>query len=451
LNADGSLAGFNVTRGLITVQGAGLTATNVDQVDLISRAVQANAAIYASNLNVVAGANQVNHETLQATRIQGDGPAPAVAIDVGQLGGMYSNRIFLVGTEGGVGVRNAGTIAADAMGLTLTTDGRLVQAGKISSVGNVAVSAAGGIENSGTTYAQQSVSLNTGADVANTGTLAAQHNVGVTAGSLNSTGLLGAGVNSDGTVTQAGDLQLTTAGQLNATGKNVAGGNVSATGAGVSLAGSTTAANGSLSLSATAGDVNLTNATTSAQGAVTANAAGTVINDHGNLTSGGSTTLTGGNVSNQGGTVSSQGPLSVTAAGQIADQAGVLVSESTIALRGGTVANNQGTIQSAGHATVDGVTIDNTAGRITSLNTDGMVLTATGQLTNVAGTTANGAQGGVIGGNGDVTVQGGNIANHATITSNTNLHVSGQSVDNSGGALQAAQGVTVDAGTHLAN
>ncbi|WP_080414442.1 hemagglutinin repeat-containing protein [Burkholderia ubonensis] len=451
LNADGSLAGFNVTRGLITVQGAGLNATNVDQVDLISRAVQANAAIYASILNVVTGANQVNHDTLQTTRIQGDGAAPAVAIDVGQLGGMYSNRIFLVGTEGGVGVRNVGTIAADAMGLTLTTDGRLVQSGKISSVGNVAVSAAGGIENSGTTYGQQSVSLNTGADVANTGTLAAQHNVGVTAGSLNSTGLLGAGVNSDGTVTQVGDLQLTTAGQLNATGKNVAGGNVSATGAGVSLAGSTTAANGNLSLSATAGDVNLTNATTSAQGAVTANAAGTVINDHGSLTSGGSTALTGGNVSNQGGNVSSHGPLSVTAAGLIANQAGLLVSDSTMALRGNTIANNQGTIQSAGQATLDGITIDNTAGRITSLNTDGMVLTATGQLTNAAGTTANGAQGGVIGGNGDVTVQGGNIANHATITSNTNLHVSGQSVDNSGGALQAAQGVTVDAGAHLSN
>ncbi|WP_080402663.1 hemagglutinin repeat-containing protein [Burkholderia ubonensis] len=451
LNADGSLGGFSVTRGLITVQGAGLNATNVDQVDLISRAVQANAAIYASNLNVIAGANQVNHDTLQATRIQGDGPAPVVSIDVAQLGGMYSNRILLVGTEGGVGVRNAGTIAADAMGLTLTTDGRLVQAGKISSVGNVSVSAGGGIENSGTTYGQQSVSLNTGADVTNTGAVAAQHNVGVTAGSLNSTGLLGAGVNSDGTVTQAGDLQVTTTGQLNATGKNVAGGNVSVTGYGVNLAGSTTAANGNLSLNATGGDVNLSNATTSAQGAVTANAAGTVINDHGNLTSGGSTTLTGGNVSNQGGTVSSQGPLSVTAAGQIANQAGVLVSESTMALRGSTIANNQGTIQSAGHATVDGTTIDNTAGRITSLNTDGMVLTATGQLTNAAGTTANGAQGGVIGGNGDVTVQGGNIANHTTITSNTNLHVYGQSVDNSGGALQAAQGVTVDAGAHLSN
>ncbi|RIV67359.1 hemagglutinin repeat-containing protein [Burkholderia pseudomallei] len=197
LNADGSLAGFNVTRGLITVQGAGLTATNVDQVDLISRAVQANAAIYASNLNVVAGANQVNHETLQATRIQGDGPAPAVAIDVGQLGGMYSNRIFLVGTEGGVGVRNAGTIAADAMGLTLTTDGRLVQAGKISSVGNVAVSAAGGIENSGTTYAQQSVSLNTGADVANNAAIKTGGNFQQNAGNLSVGGNLGMNVGGD--------------------------------------------------------------------------------------------------------------------------------------------------------------------------------------------------------------------------------------------------------------
>ncbi|WDR86091.1 hemagglutinin repeat-containing protein [Burkholderia ambifaria] len=451
LNADGSLAGFNTTRGLITVQGAGLNATNVDQVDLIARAVQTNAAIYANTLNVVAGANQVSHDTLQATRIHGEGAAPAVAIDVGQLRGMYSNRIFLVGTEGGVGVRNAGTIAADAMGLTLTTDGRLVQSGKVSSLGNVVISAAGGVENSGTTYGQQSVSLNTGTEVVNTGTLAAQHHVGVNAASLNSTGLLGAGVNSDGAVTQAGDLQLAITGQLNATGKNVAGGNVSATGSGVNLAGSTTAANGNLSLTATNGDVNLANATTSAQGTVTANGAGTIINDRGNLTSGGSTTLTGGNVSNQGGYVSSQGALSVTASGQIANQSGILVSQSTMALRGGTIANNQGTIQSAGHAEIAGTTIDNTSGRITSLNSDGLVLTATGRLMNAAGTTANGAQGGVIGGNGDVMVQGGTIANHAAITSNANLRVSAQSVDNGGGTLKAAQQVAVDAGSHLTN
>lgn len=50
--ADGSVAGFNVSRGLVTVSGSGLNAADIDQVDIISRAVEANAAIYARNLNV---------------------------------------------------------------------------------------------------------------------------------------------------------------------------------------------------------------------------------------------------------------------------------------------------------------------------------------------------------------------------------------------------------------
>ncbi|WP_080434559.1 hemagglutinin repeat-containing protein [Burkholderia ubonensis] len=449
--ADGSLTGYNVSRGLITVQGAGLNASNVDQVDLIARAVQANAAIYAKNLNVIAGAQQVNHDTLAATPIQGDGVAPAVAIDVAQLGGMYANRVFLVGNSAGVGVANAGTIAAQAGDLTLQSDGRLVLTGKTTASGNLALSAAGGIQNSGTTYAQQSLSASTGADLTNSGTLAAQQNTTVNAGSVNSTGRLGAGVNNDGSVARSGDLNLTASGQLTATGQNVAGGNASLTGGSVNLAGSQTAANGNLSLNATAGDVNLSNATTSAQGAIRANATGAVINDHGSLSSGGGTTLTGGNLSNQGGKVSSQGALSVNVAGQIANQSGELVSESTADLRGGAIANNQGTIQSAAGMTVAGASLDNAAGRVTSLNGDGLSVTTSGQLTNAAGTTANGAQGGVIGGNGDVTVRGGNVANHGTITSNTNLRVAGQSIDNGSGTLKAAQKVAVDAGAHLTN
>ncbi|WP_230939810.1 hemagglutinin repeat-containing protein [Burkholderia territorii] len=449
--ADGSLTGYNVSRGLITVQGAGLNASNVDQVDLIARAVQANAAIYAKNLNVIAGAQQVNHDSLAATPTQGDGVAPAVAIDVAQLGGMYANRVYLVGNSAGVGVANAGTIAAQAGDLTLQSDGRLVLTGKTTASGNLALSAAGGIQNSGTTYAQQSLSASTGADLTNSGTLAAQQNTTVNAGSVNSTGRLGAGVNNDGSVARSGDLNLTASGQLTATGQNVAGGNASLTGGSVNLAGSQTAANGNLSLNATAGDVNLSNATTSAQGAIQANATGTVINDHGSLSSGGNTTLTGGNLSNQGGKVSSQGALSVNVAGQIANQSGELISESTADLHGGAIANNQGTIQSAAGMTVAGASLDNAAGRVTSLNGDGLSVTTSGQLTNAAGTTANGAQGGVIGGNGDVSVQGANVVNHGTITSNTNLRVGGQSIDNGSGTLKAAQKVAVDAGAHLTN
>lgn len=364
---------------------------------------------------------------------------------------MYSNRIFLASNENGVGVANAGTIAAQAGDLTLQANGRLVLTGRTTASGNLALSAAGGIQNSGTTYAQQSLSASTSADLTNSGTLAAQQNTTVNAGSVNSTGTLGAGVNDDGSVARSGELKLTASGQLSAIGRNVAGGNASLTGGSVNLAGSQTAANGNLSLNATGGDVNLSNATTSAQGAVTANATGTVINDRGNLSSGAGTTLAVGSLSNQGGKVSSQGALSVTAAGQIANQSGELVSQSTMNVHGGTLANNQGTIQSAAGMTVAGVSVDNTAGRITSLNGDGLSITATGQLTNAAGTTANGAQGGVIGGNGAVTVQGGNVANHGTITSNANLRVSGQSIDNGRGTLQAAQNVAVDAGARLTN
>ncbi|WP_280903096.1 hemagglutinin repeat-containing protein [Burkholderia latens] len=449
--ADGSLAGYKVNRGLVTVAGAGLNAANIDQVDLIARAVQVNAAVYAKNLNVIAGAAQVNHDTLATTPIAGDGSAPSVAIDVSQLGGMYSDRIFLASNEFGVGVGNAGTIAAQAGDLTLQSNGRLVLTGKTTASGNLAMSAAGGIENNGTTYAQQSLSANTTADLANTGTLAAQRNTTVSAGSINSTGTFGAGVNNDSSVTHSGELKVTTSGALIATGHTVVGGNATLTGASVNLAGSQTAANGNLSLSATAGDVNLSNATTSAHGAIQANASGTVINDHGKLSSGGSTTLTGGNLSNQSGKVSSQGPLSVNVAGQIANQSGELISESTTDLRGGAIANNEGTIQSAAGMTVAGSLLDNTAGRIASLNGDGLSVTASGQLTNVTGTTANGAQGGVIGGNGDVSVQGANVVNRGAITSNTNLRVSGQSVDNSGGALRAAQNLAIDAGARVTN
>ncbi|WP_080429535.1 hemagglutinin repeat-containing protein [Burkholderia ubonensis] len=448
--ADGSLGGFNVTRGLISVQGAGLNAANVDQVDLISRAVQVNAAMYAKNLNVVAGANQVNHDTLAATPIAGEGAAPAIAIDVSQLGGMYSNRILLVSNENGVGVANAGTIAAQAGDLTLQSNGQLVLTGKTTASGNLTATA-NGIQNSGTTYAQQNVNVSTGGAMSNSGTLAAQQNTTVNAGSINSTGTLGAGVHNDGSVGKGGDLNVSSTGQLTATGRNVAGGNASISGGAVNLSGSQTAANGHLSLKANAGDLNLSNATTSAQGAVNANAAGALINDHGSLSSGSHATLAARSISNQGGKVSTQGPLTVQSSGQFDNRGGTLVSEDSMQVHGGAIANNQGTIQSAGGMRFSGTSLDNRAGRVTSLNGDGLSITTTGQLINAAGTTATGAQGGVIGGNGGVDVQGGTVDNQGVITANTDLHVTGQAVDNSGGSLKAAQSVTVDAGARLSN
>ncbi|WP_425128511.1 hemagglutinin repeat-containing protein [Burkholderia gladioli] len=412
--ADGSLAGYNVNRGLVTVAGAGLNASNLDQVDIISRAVQANAAIYAKNLNVIAGANQVNHDTLTATPIAGDGPAPAVAIDVAQLGGMYANKVFLVGNSAGVGVANAGTIAAQAGDLTLQSNGHLVLTGKTMASGNLALSAANGIQNSGTTYARQSLSASIGTDLTNSGTLAAQQNTSVNAGSVNSTGTLGAGVNNDGAVGHGGDLNLTASGQLSATGQNAAGGNASLTGASVNLAGSQTTANGNLSLDATAGDVNLSSATTSAQGTVNAKASGTVINDHGSVLSGGSMTLTGANLSNHGGTITQYGSSTM----------GMIVS--------GTLDNSaSGVIQiNATDLTLTPAELGNAGGIITH--------GGIGTLTIAPGTGANAGTGALNNASGSIVTKGQAIVQAA-------------GWNNAGGILAAQRGIDATISGHLNN
>ncbi|WP_343656073.1 hemagglutinin repeat-containing protein [Paraburkholderia caribensis] len=418
--ADGSLAGFNVTSGNITVQGAGFNGSNIDQVDLLARAVQANAAIYAKNLNVATGANNVDYGSLAATPIAGSGPVPGVSIDVSNLGGMYANRIVLVGTENGVGVSSKGVLAAQAGDLILTTQGKLVLAGQTNASGNITASARDGIDNSGTTYAQQSVSANTSGALSNSGTLAAQQNTTINANSVASTGTLGAGVNNDGTIAGSGDLSVTTTGALTATGRNQAGGNTTIRGAGVNLAGSNTSANGALTLSSS-GDLTLSNATTTAGGALSANASGTLTNDGGKL-SGGSVQASAANVSNTGGHI---------------------VSGSTLGLNtAGALANRQGVIQSAAGATIGGASLDNTGGQILSLNGDGLNLGVTGTLLNGVG--------GIIGGNGNVQLSASIFTNQGKVNALRDAVLRAWNVTNSG-SLTAGGILTAAATGALSN
>lgn len=62
LNADGSVAGYRVERGVIQVQGGGLNVDprhDTEYVDILARAVQVNAGVWAKeSVSVVAGHNQ---------------------------------------------------------------------------------------------------------------------------------------------------------------------------------------------------------------------------------------------------------------------------------------------------------------------------------------------------------------------------------------------------------
>ncbi|PZP97128.1 MAG: hypothetical protein DI587_18275 [Variovorax paradoxus] len=120
--AGGTLDGFLVRGGTIVIDGAGLDAASTDYVSILSRALRVNAGIWASELKAVAGADGASGKAATA---------PAFALDVSALGGMYAGKITLVGTGAGVGVRNAGHIGAGVGGLVVTATGRLENAGTL--------------------------------------------------------------------------------------------------------------------------------------------------------------------------------------------------------------------------------------------------------------------------------------------------------------------------------
>ncbi|MFX1682675.1 hemagglutinin repeat-containing protein [Mitsuaria sp. CC2] len=218
-NADGSIAGYGVQGGLIRVDGQGLDGSQTDYTALLARAVEINAGIWAKDARIQTGtqvmtvdeAGVAGGESLTPT-----GERPRYALDSTALGGIYAQRITLVGTEAGLGVRQAGQVVGGQ--LTLRADGWL--------------------DNTGTVYAQEADANGAGTGTSNvTPALTVQSNTGVrNAGWLASRGsadvrapqltgeagsVTAAGIASDGTVVAgAGGLSLsasqsaTQAGQL---------------------------------------------------------------------------------------------------------------------------------------------------------------------------------------------------------------------------------------------
>ena len=165
----GALEGYRVQGGAIHIFGAGMDASRVDYTDLIARSVQLNAGLWARQLQVTTGANTVSADLSRVQAQAAEGSAPQYALDVAQLGGMYANKILLMGTEHGVGVRNAGNLGAQTGELVVTVDGRLENTGKLQARDDTRIAAIGGVRNEGLVSAGRELNLRTGQDLDNRG------------------------------------------------------------------------------------------------------------------------------------------------------------------------------------------------------------------------------------------------------------------------------------------
>ena len=136
----GQFKGHQVRGGSIAIEGKGLDTQDADYTRILARAARVNADIKTQDLQIVTGVNDINAQGQVTATWQYDKARPTAAIDTGELGGMYANKITLVSTEKGVGVNNAGQILAGPGGVSIDAQGNLVNSANLTSQGPVSVS-----------------------------------------------------------------------------------------------------------------------------------------------------------------------------------------------------------------------------------------------------------------------------------------------------------------------
>ncbi|MFZ2161057.1 MAG: DUF637 domain-containing protein [Sideroxyarcus sp.] len=425
----GSLDSFRVTGGQITVGSGGLIDSSTDQLDLIARSVKVNDTLWANNnLNVITGTNQVNYANLGVQVITGDANKPTVGIDVAQLGGMYANKIKLIGTETGVGVNSQGTLAAQAGDFTLDNQGQITLAGATSASGNLTITGVAGTSNSGTLYSEQNVLITDHGAITNSGILSARGNLTLDGASISSSGTLGAGIVKDGTVvltngtdTRQGVMKLIATNQIDATGQNIAGTGLSMAGTTINLANSQAmVGGGGATLTATAGDIINTGGTFQSLGSLTLNAAGGVIdNTGGTIASALDTTVTTNTVTGTGKIIAGR-DATISIKGDYTNALGnVIKANRDLTFTTTGAFTNLATLESLNKLTLNASNLDNQTSAIINAG-DTTLNIGTGSITNA----------GRIEGN-TLTATSDSFANTGTVIGD-NLTLNASTITNSG-------------------
>ncbi|BBG29893.1 two-partner secretion domain-containing protein [Zymobacter palmae] len=430
--------GVTVEQGTVAIDGAGLDARQTSHTDIIARAVSVNAQVHGSDVSVITGANTVDTRDAQhpvITPIKGKGETPEVALDVSALGGMYANRIVMVGTEKGVGVHNAGVIGASAGEVAITTNGQLVNAGTLKGgAQGVSLSAQDGVINQGKlTSDGGTLSLESPTPLRNEGQLVAGGDLTLAAPEITSsaTSVLAAGVDHEGHLTQPGKMVIHAREQVEVHGKVLATDAVTASAPQISATGAQIAAH-NVSLNGRQVDTSSARVQASSMNVV---AEDSVRNRQGHWQAE-RVTVTTPALDNQSGRIVHTGQDAFSIATVALDNTGgvLATTQADMALTSGqALDNNGGTLSSHGQLSIDAHGINSTGGTVDAggdlmLEGHGKAVATRG------GSMAAGRRLSVIGGALDNA--GGRLIAGEQIDVNTDR----QLLDNTGGIIQADEG-----------
>ncbi|MFW1850729.1 hemagglutinin repeat-containing protein [Acinetobacter guillouiae] len=462
----GYLDSFRVREGQVTIEGKGLNGSLTPYTDIYARALNVNAGLYANELKTVLGQNDINVQDQNSAKITPttsttSSPTPNFALDVGKLGGMYAGKIYLVGTEKGLGVRNAGSLNATTGQMHLNANGDLTNTGNMIANKDQILIQASNVKNSGNiSSTQQQIQIQAD-NIQNTGLIATRDEIKLNAqGKIdNNEGVINAGridftaqnlTNNKGKIEQTGQQQLDIAAKnLDNTQGLIGQATVDPSGTGQTPGGTTSPSvtdpeqqssaqdSSKVEVAPTdltpktfeAGNIQIAQDIANAEGAIVNNAEinlrveGSIKNNGGEIQLP-ELQFNGQYFDNQQGKLTAN-VVNITAQ-QVDNQKGVINANQSFDLTAQQLNNDQGRLQSAKTLNLNSAEIDNRQGQI--LAADALTL-------NSANT--NNTQGVIGSVNADAKLSIQTLDNRKGEISAQNVHLTGQSLNNQLGTIQS--------------
>ena len=121
-----------ISNNSIDIVGDGLNDKSSDYTNVISNAINLNSNIHANELNIIGEKVVTSSKDRLYNDVKAKNQENSFSLDSSALGGMYANKIKLVGTSNGVGVNNNGLVIANN-NIEISLDGDIVNAGAIAS------------------------------------------------------------------------------------------------------------------------------------------------------------------------------------------------------------------------------------------------------------------------------------------------------------------------------